>query len=60
VPADKIAAAVAALTGRVVADTTARMTAKASPRERLKLVHDALNAMATSIYAPKERRDGSR
>ena len=57
VPPAKIAAAMAALTGKVtVAHSGGKMTAKASPREQLKLVHDALNGMAQSIYS-KDRRD---
>ncbi len=58
VPDDKVGAALAALTGGVtVAHGGGKMAAKASPRDRFKLAHDALNAMAASIYAPKERRN---
>lgn len=49
---DMIAAAMAALTGGVtVAHGGGKMTAQASPGDRLKLVHDALNGMAQSIYS---------
>ncbi len=61
VPPAKIAATLAALTGGLtVAHGGGKMAAQASPRDRFKFAHDALNAMAASIYAPKERRDGCR
>jgi hypothetical protein len=43
VPDDKIAAVIAALTGGTA-------TAQAAPRAKLRLVHDALAGLATSIY----------
>jgi hypothetical protein len=58
VPPTKIAAAMAALTGgQTVAHSGAKMAAKASSRDRLKALHTTLNAMAASIYAPKDRPD---
>lgn len=58
VPEPRIIAAMAAFVGGYAFGGGAvKMAAQASSRGRLKLVHDKLNRIAQSVYAPKDRPD---
>jgi hypothetical protein len=57
VPENKFVDTIAALTGSPAANRRKfKAAAQASPGERLKHVHDALNAMARSIYTSRASR----